>query len=60
MEEARNLKGILYPLSRDIRNLKTFLANINNILQADPERFALAASPGLMTLRRRLLAKNAV
>ncbi|MCG8535173.1 MAG: hypothetical protein MI808_08765 [Pseudomonadales bacterium] len=54
MEEARNLKGILYPLSRDIRNLKTFLANINNILQADPERFALAASPGLMTLRKTL------
>lgn len=59
MEEARNLKSILYPLSRDIRNLQTFLSNINNILQAEPERFALAAPPGLMSLRKTLKSLSA-
>ena len=48
MDEARNIKTILYPLARDVRNLHTFVANINNILQAEPDRFALAAPPGLL------------
>lgn len=59
MDEARNLKSILYPLSRDIRNLQTFLANIRNILQAQPDRFALAAPPGLMSLRKTLKSLSA-
>ncbi|AUM13622.1 hypothetical protein [Ketobacter alkanivorans] len=54
MDEARNIKSILYPLARDVRNLHTFVANINNILQAEPERFALAAPPGLASLRNTL------
>lgn len=51
MEEARKLKSILYPLSREVRNLRTFIHNINNILQAEPQRFAVAAPVGLATLR---------
>lgn len=60
MDEARNIKSILYPLARDVRNLHTFVANINNILQAEPERFALAAPPGLASMRNTLrsLAKS--
>ncbi|HAG94779.1 MAG TPA: hypothetical protein DCL78_11705, partial [Gammaproteobacteria bacterium] len=60
MDEARNIKTILYPLARDVRNLHTFVANINNILQAEPDRFALAAPPGLASLRNTLrsLAKS--
>lgn len=54
MDEARNIKSILYPLARDVRNLHTFVANINNILQAEPDRFALAAPPGLASLRNTL------
>lgn len=51
MEEARKLKSILYPLSREVRNLRTFIHNINHILQAEPQRFAVAAPVGLATLR---------
>lgn len=51
MDEARNLKAILYPLSRDVRNLRTFIHNINNILQAEPQRFAVAAPAGLASVR---------
>ena len=60
MDEARKLKSILYPLSRDVRNLRTFVANINNILQAEPQRFAVAAPVGLLSLRNsvRTLAKS--
>lgn len=60
MDEARKIKTILYPLARDVRNLHTFVANINNILQAEPDRFALAAPPGLASLRNtmRSLAKS--
>jgi len=54
MDQARTIKSILYPLARDVRNLHTFVANINNILQAEPERFALAAPAGLAALRRTL------
>jgi hypothetical protein len=54
MEEARHLKSILYPLARDVRNLHTFVANIHNILQAEPDRFALAAPPGLASMRNTL------
>ncbi|RLU02426.1 MAG: hypothetical protein D9N11_09265 [Ketobacter sp.] len=60
MDEARTIKSILYPLARDVRNLHTFVANINNILQAEPDRFALAAPSGLASLRNtmRSLAKS--
>ena len=60
MDEARKLKSILYPLSRDVRNLRTFVANINNILQAEPQRFAVAAPVGIKSLRNsvRTLSKS--
>ena len=54
MEEARQVKSALYPLSRDIKNLATFVINIRNILQAEPERFAVVAPPGLLPMRRTL------
>ncbi|MAR91623.1 MAG: hypothetical protein CML06_12185 [Pseudomonadales bacterium] len=54
MEEARNIKSTLYPLARDLRTLKTCVANIHNILQAEPEPFAPAAPPGLAALRNTL------
>lgn len=52
MEEARQIKSALYPLSRDVKSLTTIILNIRNILQAEPEFFALAAPPGLLVLRR--------
>lgn len=58
MDEARKLKSILYPLSRDVRNLRTFIHNINNILQAEPQRFAVAAPVGLATLRSSVRTLN--
>ncbi len=60
MEQARKLRTILYPLSRDIRNLRTFIANINNVLQADPQRFVVGAPVGLLSVRNsvRSLQKN--
>lgn len=58
MDEARKLKAILYPLSRDVRNLRTFTLNIHNILQAEPQRFAVAAPVGLMTLRNSVRTLN--
>lgn len=54
MDEARRIKSILYPLSRDLRNLHTFVANINSVLQADPDRFAVAVAPGLASIRNTL------
>ena len=60
-EEARLTKNDFYPLMRDIRNLRTFAVNLNNILQAAPDRFAVAAPPGLIALRnsvKNLLAAN--
>lgn len=60
MDEARKLKSILYPLSRDVRNLRTFVTNINNILQAEPQRFALAAPVGLASLRSSVRTLNKV
>ena len=54
MDEARRIKSILYPLSRDLRNLHTFVANVNSILQAEPDRFAVAAPPGLASIRNTL------
>ncbi len=58
MDEARKLKSILYPLSRDMRNLRTFINNINNILQAEPQRFAVAAPTGLACLRSSVRSLN--
>ena len=58
MDEARKLKSILYPLSRDVRNLRTFIHNINNILQAEPQRFAVAAPVGLLSLRSSVKTLN--
>ena len=46
MDEARKLRTIIYPLSRDIRNLRTFIANINNTLQADPHFGRILAAYG--------------
>lgn len=54
MDEARRTKSILYPLARDMHNLQTFVANIHNILHAQPDRFAVAAAPGLEPLRKTL------
>lgn len=51
MEEARKLRTLLFPLSRDIRNLRTFIVNIDNILQAEPQRFVVGAPVGLLSLR---------
>ena len=51
MDEARQIKRKLYSLSRNVRNLQICVANINNILQAQPNRVALAAPPGLAAMR---------
>ena len=58
MDEARKLKSILYPLSRDVRNLRTFVGNINNILQAEPQRFAVAAPVGIASVRSSVRTLN--
>lgn len=58
MEEARKLRTILYPLARDIRNLSTFVANINNVLQADAQRFAIGAPVGLLSIRNSVRSLN--
>ena len=60
MDEARKLKSILYPMSRDVRNLRTFISNINNTLQATPQRFAVAAPIGLASLRGSVRSLNQV
>ncbi|MGB3620057.1 MAG: hypothetical protein WBA20_01795 [Ketobacter sp.] len=61
MDEARRIKSILYPLARDLRNLHTFVANIQNILHAKPDRFAVGVPPGLTSIRDTLrsLSKSA-
>ncbi|HVK99345.1 MAG TPA: hypothetical protein VM553_06000 [Dongiaceae bacterium] len=58
MEEARKLRTILYPLARDIRNLSTFVANINNVLQADAQRFVVGAPVGLLSIRNSVRSLN--
>lgn len=58
MDEARKLKAILYPLSRNVRNLRTFIQNIHNILLAEPQRFAVAAPVGLQTVRNSVRTLN--
>ena len=50
-DEARLAKSDFYRLQRDLGNLLTFTANLNNLLMAKPERFAATAPPGLITAR---------
>lgn len=52
MDEARRIKQLLYPLSRDIRNLHIFTQNIERALQAPPSRFAVAAPVSLITAKQ--------
>ena len=54
MEEARHVKRSLYSLSRTIKQLQSPVANLNNLLQAEPERFVLSAPVGLASMRTTL------
>lgn len=54
MEEARQIKRNLYSLSRIIKQLQSFIVTVNGTLQAEPDRFVLAAPIGLASMRTTL------